>query len=389
MKKLLFIPIVIGITIISCTKSVPSDSETRLVDEANVLASTDSLTEAGGDISFTSEQEETSINFPEKFPLIYGLIKDDFQTLSMLEKYAAMMSDESAVEGDADILQLMESRDKSIIPALDPFIANMNEEVWYDQMELFDKELSKLGIGMIVGEGMYAGLGPASFMTANLRVKASSELQLYESFQDSRTLSSSGEYPYMNMAPFMKMVQLGHELRQSGEGDEFASLVEEDYRFALEAVTDIHMVEDQGNQSLLVGKTYTDFYPYAGDISGIQNYLKEHEDFPFHAAVSKIVENPSVMTARPENLYLIVTDWVETEAEAKESIYQYLSSGKDIPHYLPVIKGDGKEQLALVYRFYEDSEAAQQAMDRCESADIPAEAVMVSMKEGKLYQLGI
>ncbi|MEM7511229.1 MAG: hypothetical protein AAF388_09885, partial [Bacteroidota bacterium] len=223
----------------------------------------------------------------------------------------------------------------------------------------------------------------------NLRVKASSELQLYESFQDSRTLSSSGEYPYMNMAPFMKMVQVGHQLRQSGEGEEFASLVEEDYRFALETVTDIHMVEDQGHQSLLVGKTYTDFYPYAGDISGIQNYLKENEDFPFHAAVSKIVENPSVMTARPENLYLIVTDWVETEEEAKENIYQYLSSGKDIPHYLPVIKGDGKEQLALVYRFYEDAEAAQQAMDRCESANISAEAVMVSMKEGKLYQLGI
>ena len=163
MKKLLFIPIVIGITIISCTNSVPSENETGLVDEANVLSSTDSLMDEEGDISFASEQEETPINFPDKFPLIYGLIKDDFQTLSMVEKYATMMSNESSVEGDADILQLMETRDKSIIPALDPFIANMNEEVWYDQMDLFDEELSRLGIGMIVGEGMYAGLGPASF----------------------------------------------------------------------------------------------------------------------------------------------------------------------------------------------------------------------------------
>ena len=387
MKKLLFIPIVIGITIISCTKSVPSESEAGLVEEANVLSSSDSLSEVEGDISFSSEQED--IDFPEKFPLIYGLIKDDFPTLSMVEKYAAMMSNESSVEGDADILQLMETRDKSIIPALDPFIANMNEEVWYDQMDQFDEELGRLGIGMIVGEGMYAGLGPATFMTSNLRVKASSELQLYESFQDTRTISYSGEYPYMNMGSFMKLVQVGHELKQSGEGEEFAKLVEEDYRFALEVVTDIHMVEDQGHQSLLVGKTSTDFYPFAADKMGIEKYLEEHEDFPFHAAVSKIVENPSMMTVRPENLYLLVTDWVETEEEAKENIYQYLSSGKDIPHYLPVVKGDGKEQIALVYRFYEDATTAEEAMQRCEADGISAEAVMVSMKEGKLYQLGI
>ena len=387
MKKLLFIPIVIGITIISCTKSVPSESEAGLVEEANVLSSSDSLSEVEGDISFSSEQED--IDFPEKFPLIYGLIKDDFPTLSMVEKYAAMMSNESSVEGDADILQLMETRDKSIIPALDPFIANMNEEVWYDQMDQFDEELGRLGIGMIVGEGMYAGLGPATFMTSNLRVKASSELQLYESFQDTRTISYSGEYPYMNMGSFMKLVQVGHELKQSGEGEEFAKLVEEDYRFALEVVTDIHMVEDQGHQSLLVGKTSTDFYPFAADKMGIEKYLEEHEDFPFHAAVSKIVENPSMMTVKPENLYLLVTDWVETEEEAKENIYQYLSSGKDIPHYLPVVKGDGKEQIALVYRFYEDATTAEEAMQRCEADGISAEAVMVSMKEGKLYQLGI
>lgn len=387
MKKLLFIPIVIGITIISCTKSVPSESEAGLVEEANVLSSSDSLSEGEGDISFSSEQED--IDFPEKFPLIYGLIKDDFPTLSMVEKYAAMMSNESSVEGDADILQLMETRDKSIIPALDPFIANMNEEVWYDQMDQFDEELGRLGIGMIVGEGMYAGLGPATFMTSNLRVKASSELQLYESFQDTRTISYSGEYPYMNMGSFMKLVQVGHELKQSGEGEEFAKLVEEDYRFALEVVTDIHMVEDQGHQSLLVGKTSTDFYPFAADKMGIEKYLEEHEDFPFHAAVSKIVENPSMMTVRPENLYLLVTDWVETEEEAKENVYQYLSSGKDIPHYLPVVKGDGKEQIALVYRFYEDATTAEEAMQRCEADGISAEAVMVSMKEGKLYQLGI
>ncbi len=387
MKKLLFIPIVIGITIISCTKSVPSESEAGLVEEANVLSSSDSLSEVEGDISFSSEQED--IDFPEKFPLIYGLIKDDFPTLSMVEKYAAMMSNESSVEGDADILQLMETRDKSIIPALDPFIANMNEEVWYDQMDQFDEELGRLGIGMIVGEGMYAGLGPATFMTSNLRVKASSELQLYESFQDTRTISYSGEYPYMNMGSFMKLVQVGHELKQSGEGEEFAKLVEEDYRFALEVVTDIHMVEDQGHQSLLVGKTSTDFYPFAADKMGIEKYLEEHKDFPFHAAVSKIVENPSMMTVRPENLYLLVTDWVETEEEAKENVYQYLSSGKDIPHYLPVVKGDGKEQIALVYRFYEDATTAEEAMQRCEADGISAEAVMVSMKEGKLYQLGI
>ncbi|MEM8900481.1 MAG: hypothetical protein AAGC85_20360 [Bacteroidota bacterium] len=389
MKKLLFIPIVIGITIISCTNSVPPESEAGLVGKANALSSTDSLREGEGDISFASEKEEAAINFPAKFPLIYGLIKDDPQTLSLIEEYAAMLSDESTVEGDADILQLMETRDKSIIPALDPFIANMNEEVWYDQMDQFDEELSRLGIGMIVGEGMYAGLGPTTFMTANLRVKASSELQLYESFQDTRTISYSGEYPYMNMGSFMKLIQVGHELRQSGEGEEFAKLIEEDYRFALEVVTDIHMVEDQGSQSLLVGKTSTDFYPFAGDKMGIEKYLEEHEDFPFHVAVSKIVENPSVMTVRPENLYLLVTDWAETEEEAKENIYQYLSTGKDIPHYLTVVKGDGKEQIALVYRFYEDATAAEQAMQRCEEDSISAEAVMVSMKEGKLYQLGI
>ncbi|MEM6763422.1 MAG: hypothetical protein AAF655_00800 [Bacteroidota bacterium] len=391
MDKLLSIHLGVAIFLFSCTNTHNPPADT------NATSGETPTTVLEGKVDTTPYYESSTLamkanptaTFSENYPLLYQLIESDDSTLTLVADYAGKLTDESSLEGDQDILLLMNERDKAIIPAIDPFIANMNEEYWYDQMDKFDEELTRLGIGMIVGEGMYAGLGPASIMRANLRLKATSGLQLYESFQDRRTISYNGEYPYMNMEPFMAMVQIGYDLHQSEDGESFSSLIEEDYRTALETITDIHMVEDQGNTSLLVGKIHTDFYPYAGDISGINSYLAKHKDFPFQQVVKRIIESPSVMTAKPENLYLLVTDWVPTEEKAKAMIYQYLHSGKDIPHYLPVVKGSGQEEVALVYRFHEDPDAAQKAMDTCQKLNISAEAVMVSLKEGKLYQLGI
>ncbi len=336
--------------------------------------------------------DSVGFSFEKKFPQLYQLLKDYPEVLEKVSQYAKKAIYREEVSDEEDLLALMEKRGNEIIPLISPYFENMDPAVFQQKFDVLNAELFKLGIQMTTAEGMFTGLGPSKMITPNLRVQQMNTsqgfdaIQNYDAFTDAMTHSMSGEYPFLDMEPYFNMLASGEQLRNAENARVYYAKVEENFRRALEVLTDIHVVTNEGAR---IGGIHTEAYPYTCNLEQMQSLLNKYQKSAYYSVIQNILEYPSEITSRPETIYLIVTEWAENEQIAREKIFKYLTNQQDIPHYLAIQSGDGSTEYAVIYRFFENEKQANQAMELSKDKNIDGEMIMVSVQGDKLYQTGI
>jgi len=383
-----------GIMGIICMAFLACDSLTQ--PRQNSLGSDSTSTQdITGDLSVNRDNHQPSrgiarssanFAFEDRFPLLYSLIKDQPDILDEVTIYAEKAVYRTDINDEETLLALLEARDENIIPLITPYIENLDQADWVAYQEDLSSELNQLGIQMTSVEGEFTGLGPKKMLTNNLRVNQPEALLEYDAFTDAQTTSRSGEYPFLNMQPYFEMLSHGEELMKSDNARSYYSKVSDEFQKALHVLTDIHIVTNEGGR---VGGIHTEAYPYACDIEQMKSLADQYQQSQYHEVITRILNDPSEITARPANIYLVVNQWADSEEAAQEKILTHFNQNRDIPHYLPVYRGNNIPAYAVIYRFYENEEKANAALVQLDSQNIEAELIFVSVKDDKLYQIGV
>ncbi|MEL6850751.1 MAG: hypothetical protein AAFP92_19695, partial [Bacteroidota bacterium] len=280
--------------------------------------------------------------------------------------------------------------EQTIVPNLSPTFENLDLEPSSEKWEVYTDELSRLGIAITGAEGIVTGLTVSPVLQEEVKNLGSQAFQHYLAFiyADAKTLS--GEYPFSNMSPYKEMIVRGEQL-QKLQPNAYFEKVEKRFDEALQYFTDIHLVNDPTarQKTVLVGAANTEMYPFATETETAAEFAKDGSGSQYQELVSKILSNTSEISTRPENIYVVVIEWATSEDMARNRVHTYLRKGTDIPHYLQIRRGDGTDQFAVSYRFYESADKADEALEKIKVDYPDAQLVMCSVKGEKLYQLGI
>ena len=364
--------------------SVESSNSQLAIEEVNsiepsLLADTREIAQSLAKIS------QNDFSFQLQFPLLYELLQGDPEALAIVEAFVKKAVGRESFSDEGDFLKLMEERDEQILPIILPYLENMEVEEWSEKYDKLSEELALLGLQMTSAEGIFTGLGPSSLFTQNLKLEKYTPIVKYDAFTDAHTQSMNGEYPFTNLDPYIKMLLLGEQMEREGNARIYYEKVGASFAEALHVLTDIHLITGDGAR---VGGVNVENYPYMFALESLKKNLSRFEGSRYKEPIQKIANHPSEMTNRPAHLHLLVESWTDSEAEAKGKVEEHLKSGRDIPHFLPVEKGDGSTQYAVIYRFHEDADQAESALKRMQAQNITGEMVFVTCEKNKLYQLG-
>lgn len=374
---------------LACNKPASYDETEAEAPAAQVPENSESPSTHTEEVLEPQAAQRISYSFANQFPLLDSLIAGDTLLHDSLASYARRVATGEDIKDDQAILQILQEREQYFIPELDPFIANMDAMTWDQAYPRLERELNHLGMQMIVGEGMYAGLGQYRFMESVLESRASEALKVYTRFLQARTSAQMGEYPYSDMHPYIDMVLAGNQLKALPGGAAYFASLKEEYERALIAVTDIHLVEQEEHTMAMVGDMHTEPYPYLSNLEAQRKQVASADSAYFTQVLAGILTNPSTISASPQEVYLIVVEWHTDKDSAFQKRIEYLGKGWDIPHCLTVDRGKENPEIALVYRFFEKEALANAGMDALEHREFPAHLVMVSVRQGELFQLGI
>lgn len=374
------------------------DSQTQ---QAGTSTDANQETNSQGDSESASNQRTRGLDqagaagqdvpFDQQFPTITKVLQNESSLLSDLMDFYGSISQPSGIQSEQDLERVLQLRDSSMIPRVESALMTIDENnSLYDDYDALQTELQRLGMQMTFAEGMFTSIGPYSFLEPQIEQYASSAFKLYLEFNQAKTESFNGEYPFLNMMPYLEMAQIGEQLAAI-QGNPYFEKIKDDFEKSLLYVSDVHLVNDptaRGESSLFVDGINTEMYPYMTEKESRVAYVNETAGSPFQKAVEKIMANPSSMSTKPEALYLVVIEWADDETVAISRVTIHLRQGEDIPHHLEVTLSDGTKKYAIVYRFFEDVDKAEEAISTIEGDFPDAELVMVSVKGESLYQIG-
>jgi hypothetical protein len=380
----------------ACQQATHSEAEAEALetDIASSAADSEEATETESDSTRMRTRGlapamSGPFDFATMFPLLHNMVKDEVTHLALVRGYARKVMSPETISSAEELEKLLDVERTRVQERLLYFLENQ-DAIWLDEnWQKVEAELNQLGLAMQSAEGMFTGLGLSPVLEEKVASLGSDALQWYLRFIYARDESASGEYPFQNMEPYGRMVVAGKKL-QDLQPRSYYEKVEESYHYALQSLTDIHKVIDnsarQPQTTVVVGDINTDFYPFATEMESRSRFAKSAES-GLEQTMGKILENMSEMSARPEHIYVIVTEWMTEEQKARRRVYQHLEAGEDVPHVLAITRPDGTKQYAVSYRFYEDAEKAEAAMQTCEKKFAGAEFLMVSVRNGEMFQL--
>ncbi|MEM7373295.1 MAG: hypothetical protein AAF587_32015 [Bacteroidota bacterium] len=334
----------------------------------------------------------STFSLKDYMPKLYGLVEADAAMTSELETYAQKIIIREALESEDDLIQLFEERETGIIPHLIPFFENMDNEQFYQEMNVFEAELNQIGLTFQTAEGMFIGLGAASVLESDIERLASEPYRLYLAFQNANAEASQGEYPFADMKPFQEMIVLGEQINALAPNP-YIDKIKMDYEMALLSFTDVHLVRDASAReeeggTPMVGGVHTEHYPFLTETETLTTFSETKSQSAYGEVMRKLAENMSEISNKPENVYVIVTEWADDIEMAQSRVVSHLADGKDIPHYLRIRRGDGTDKYAVAYRFYEDDTKAEAALEKILPTFPNAKLVFCSVRNQELYQLG-
>jgi len=325
-----------------------------------------------------------------RFPELMALLADAPTLQAEVEAYARALGQSSGLQREAQLRALFEQRSR-LMPGLESRLIHAELDPSSDQIANLEAELNRLGLTLLMAEGMVIGLGPAPVAEAAVARLGAPAYQAYLDFQYADAASQQGEYPYLDLKPYERMVLAGERLIEE-RPTPYWQAVEDRFYQALTAITDLHLMKStgarEGQGTPMVGGVSTEMYPYAAEIESLRSFAERHPHSRFARAVEQIVAHPSTISERPQALYVVILEWVDEAQAAQRRVARYLSQGEDIPHHLPVQRGDGRTQYAIAYRFFEDADQAEEALTRIQQTHPEAEMIFCSVKGEQLYQLG-
>jgi len=393
--------VLISLLLASCDQFSTGSASGSTPPSHDSALSADQTTTGGDSLSLLDSAQTRGLNpsltrmgdfsFKDYFPTLYPLVESDAQSLREISAYAQQILYREGLNEEQDLIRLFQAREEIILPPLQSKIENLDDQKFYDQNENLEAELNQLGLTALTAEAMFVGLGIHPILEIEVARIASQPYQLYLDFQYADASSQGGEYPYTDLKPFQRMLLAGEALQARQEQVYFAK-IKERYEEAFQVCTDIHLVADPRAREMapapMVGGVHTDHYPFLTETESMQAFAKEHPESAYGKVAARLLENMSEMSSESENLYLIVTEWLKEEDQAVARVQDHLRQGRDIPHSLKIRRGDGSDQYAVTYRFYEDSEKADAALKHL-LPDFPeSEMIFVSVKGDQLYQLG-
>lgn len=387
-----------GFLLVGCgPESTGADADLAQSETNSVLVEkeghSDSMTSRG--LPPAANARRMNFSLADQMPTLYQLIQENTDLVAEIEGYARKVILGEGLETSADLEAVFAFRDEEIIPHLTPVLENADQDIIDTNWKALSNELGTIGVGMTSAEGMFTGLAQAPMLSDKLEALASPAFRMYQEFQVANAETQSGEYPFNDMQPYGEMVRIGEQMKNKYPEDVYTQKVEERFMDALEYMTDVHLVrpgsgsKQQGPAMVFVGGTHVDAYPWMTENASREAFAKENAESRYSDIIQRILENPSEMGTESETLYVIVTDWAETQENARTRVYENLSDGKDIPHYLKIRRGDGTDKYAIAYRFFEDEEKANQAIEKIQQKIPEAQLIFCSVKGEKLYQLGI
>lgn len=380
----------------SCASDGNQTQQAGASADANQATSAEESTDPGSNqrtrgMSQMDGATGQDIPFDQKFPALTRVFQNESALLSDLMDFYASVSQSSSIASEQDLAKVLQVRDSSVIPRVETALMTIDSDnSLYEEYDALQAELQQLGMQMTFAEGMFTSIGPYSFLEPQIEQYASSAFKLYLEFNEAKTASYNGEYPFLNMGPYLEMIQVGEQLAAIN-GNPYFEKIQEDFEKSLLYVSDVHLVDDptaRGESSLFVEGINTEMYPYMTEKESRVAYVNETAGSPFQKAVEKIMANPSTMSTKPEALYLVVIEWADDETVAISRVTNHLRQGEDIPHHLEITLSDGTKQYAIVYRFFEDVGKAEEALSSIEGDFPDADLMMVSVKGESLYQIG-
>ncbi len=326
----------------------------------------------------------------ERYAQLFELVANDLTLKEKISQFISQVESGAQIQTETAYKALISIRDEEIIPALESLLLNLEpDQMPQDRMSKLEPELNALGMTLIQAEGMVVGLGAKLLLPGVANRVASADFKAFLDFQQADAAAQNGEYPYMNLAPYEEMVVTAEKLMD--HENEYWPQIEERFFQALTAISDVHLLQNEGARdggTPLVGGIHTDFWPYAAEIESLKDFGERFPESRYSKAVQRIAQNPSSFSAKPENIYVVVIEWLDEEEQAQRKVMRYLGDGADIPHYLPIVRGDGTVRYAVAYRFYEDDQKADEALQAIEGSYPEARLIFCSVKGEKLYQLG-
>ncbi len=338
-----------------------------------------------------TETNEGDFSFARNFPTLSKILAEETDLYALLDSFARLVLFTDHIQSEQDLMTLITLRDKDLIPRVEAAIQTADQNnTLYDDYESLDNELLVLGMQMTFAEGTFTSLGPAPFLTEETERYASKAYRLYAQFEEARTMSYNGEYPFLNMDPYQAMIETGEEL-MALDKNPYQELIREPFENALIYFHDIHHVFDptaRSEPSTYVNGISTATYPDVTDNRTRQAFASQTSGSALSKALQRILDHPSSMSLKPEHLYLIVVEWENSEQLAKSRVISHLRAGEDIPHHLMVTLADGSNRYAVVYRFFEDDVRAEEALISIQKEFPKAEMMMVSVRGDALFQIG-
>jgi hypothetical protein len=239
----------------------------------------------------------------------------------------------------------------------------------YTQFEPVEKELASLGFICIYAEGMYIGMDCSEILQEEIEKYTSDDFKIYNNFRIKYANSMGGEYPFASIAYYLEAVLEGEKLYKKDKNSKYFQLIERDYNYCLDIVTDIHFVKfTDGSDGCFYGDLNYDYYPYMTSCEDLVEFTKNNKNSMYYGVINNLVSSMSDITVDWENtgnvatVYLVVTDKAKDYGDAYEKCTNYINSGKDIVHKIS-LKNKGVEEYYVVYRFFSDKAKADNALN--------------------------
>lgn len=323
-------------------------------------------------------------------PMLQGIMdaKSKPALLSQFNSYLNALQIPSIIMEEKDIKRVISMRDSLISRLQYGFL----EEYYYKeladkedkQIEL-GKELEKIGIKPVYAEGMYAGLTESPILTDKIEELASEEFKIYIAFQQASANSLGTEYTYVDLKPEVEMVILAEKLRKDFPKSEYIKLTEDVYLDAISPLTNVHASEHEGITTYIVGGMQADVYPGWTEISNHKYFVEKYPKSKLVPIVDSIMSNISTINSEEDTIFTIVTDFVDTYSQARKMASDYILAGKDIPHFSEIKTPNGKK-IALIYRFYSNSEKAKSQLEKAKKLHSQAKIVKISAEDYKQFE---
>lgn len=300
--------------------------------------------------------------------------------LYVLNDYAHKITETDWIRGERDIQHVLFIRDDQVIPLLTDVLTEIDEteDGFYNLPFDFFTELQSIGLTVATAEGFFVALGRGVVLADEVSEHASEEYRLWIDITVAWDETVGGEYPYADVSAETRVLARCEQLLSEFPDGTYKAEATEMLQSAVETLADIHRVLLKDYEFYVYSGVEVEEWPFMTEIESATSFVANHPNSRFAPMLGAIISNPSELDFEAQTIYYVVTDWLPEHKAARHRSWQYLNSGRDIPHILDVQRADGSVMYAVGYRFFSSQEDAIEAQASLAEMLIESELVTLT-----------